>query len=304
MNNYYDIQTVKEALCGPVPSVNPLFNKDGSIDWKATANLIDYQIQHGAKAILVTQGDSLLSVLSDDETAELNKITAETVNKRAMVIGCGKIWNHAQNIQFAEYGKSIGCDLMIPVLPDWAQSVDIKLAADCFHELGKIMPLMILTNMMNGRGMPVAVYDLLEKGCGVVAVKDDTPMPYARDMGRFVRNKFAYLSGGLKTLFLQHEPYGADGYLSVFGRIFPSVSNAFWKCHSEGNREKAMEIIEKYEMPLINFWQSGGKNFDATIHGMYEAAGLGKRWRRTPYSSLTDSQMEDVREFLEKLNLI
>lgn len=304
MNKYYDISLVRENITGPVPSLNPQFNKDGSIDWKSTANIVDFLVQSGAKTILLTYGDSLLSILTDKEVLELNKLLVDTVNKRAMVIGCGRIWNFEQNSEFSKYCRDIGCDIAIPVFPDWSQSADMSLLADCFLELGKIMPLMILTNMLNGRGMPVGVYDKLSADCGVVAVKDDTAMPYGREMGVHIRDKFAYLSGGTKNLFLSHVPYGADGYLSVFARVFPEVSNAFWQSYSEGKYKEAMDVIEKYEFPLLKFWQADGKQFDATIHGMYEIAGLGQRYRRAPYSSLNDCQMEQVREFLQKLNLI
>lgn len=304
MNKYYDLSLVKERISGAIPSLNPMFNKDGSIDWVSTANILDFFVQSGAKTILLTYGDSLLSILTDKEVAELNKFAAETVGGRAMVIGCGKIWNFEQNLEFAEYCREIGCDVFIPVFPDWTHSADMNLMAECFKKLGKIMPLMILTNMLNGRGMPVGVYDKLDIDSGVVAIKDDTPMPYGREMGIHIKDKFAYLSGGTKSFFLSHAPYGADGYLSVFARIFPEVSNAFWENYSNGNYKEAMDIVSKYELPLLDFWQSDGKQFDATIRGMYEVAGLGKRYRRAPYSSLNDAQMEQVRDFLQKLGLI
>ncbi len=41
-------------------------------------------------------------------------------------------------------------------------------------------------------------------------------------------------------------------------------------------------------------------SFDAGLHGMLEITGLGKRYRRAPYPSLTDEQMGALREFLDK----
>lgn len=90
MNKYYDVSLVREVMTGPVPSLNTPFNKDGSLDWANMGKLLDFQIANGAKSILITQGDSCLSNLSDQETAELVKFVVETVTKRAMVIGGGR----------------------------------------------------------------------------------------------------------------------------------------------------------------------------------------------------------------------
>ena len=48
---------------------------------------------------------------------------------------------------------------------------------------------------------------------------------------------------------------------------------------------------------------ANGMHFSAAIQGMYEVAGLGSRWRRSPYSSLTDAQMEILRQFLAERGL-
>ena len=304
MNKYYDISLVQEVMTGPVPSLNTLFNKDGSLDWTNMGTLLDFQIANGAKSILITQGDSCLSNLTDQETADLVKFVVETVNKRAMVIGGGKIWCHSKNLEFAEYCREIGCDVLLPVLPDWAQSLDINLAVDCYKELGKIMPIMMMTNLMNGRGIPLGIYDMLEPDCGIVAVKDDTAMPYGRDMGVRIKDKFVFFSGGGKHFFLSHAPYGCKSYLSSFGRMLPEISNRFWECYSTGRLQEAYDVVTTYEVPLMNFWHSGGRHFDATFRAMYEILGLGQRWRRTPYSSYTDEQMEELRAFMQSLKLI
>ncbi len=40
------------------------------------------------------------------------------------------------------------------------------------------------------------------------------------------------------------------------------------------------------------------------MHGVLELAGFGKRYRRPPYHSLTDEQMEDLAAFLKKKNFL
>ena len=98
--------------------------------------------------------------------------------------------------------------------------------------------------------------------------------------------------------------YGADGYLSVYARMYPQVSNAFWNAYTTGNMKEAVELVEKYDVALFaDFIAKYKLNFSAVIQGMYEVAGLGQRWRRAPYSSLSDSQMELLRQFLAERGL-
>ena len=57
-------------------------------------------------------------------------------------------------------------------------------------------------------------------------------------------------------------------------------------------------------MPPIDFLGAmrGGSN--AAIHGIYKIFGLCKRWRRPPYYSLDDEEVEAVRGFLQQLGVM
>lgn len=297
---YKDAATVREALSSPVPSVNPVFCENGDIDWEKTKGLIDFFIETGSKALLITYGDSLLSVLDDEEIYQLNKLMTDTAAGRAMTIACGGCWDLKRHKALAEAMKDAGADLYIPYFPDWAQSADAALLTGCFKEIGKIMPVMLLT-AMGGRGIPYQVFDALSPNDGIFAVKNDTPMPYSKELGYRIRDKFAYLSGGTASFFLEEYPYGADGYLSVYARCFPEVSDLFWKTFKENGIKESAAVIEKYELPVRRFWDKA--HFAAVTHAMQEIAGVGSRYRRTPYSSLTDAQMEELKALLCGLNV-
>jgi hypothetical protein len=45
-------------------------------------------------------------------------------------------------------------------------------------------------------------------------------------------------------------------------------------------------------------------SFDAGIHGLSEIVGNHGRWRRRPYHSLTDAQMEDLRSVVQSLGVL
>lgn len=179
-SEFYEVERVREALRGPVPSVTPQFFKSGEIDWKATGNVIEAMLAGGAKSLLITNGDSLLTILTDEETMELNRFVAEAAGKRAMVIACSKTWCQSQMLDYAAACREYGCDLVIPFVPDWCQSADGEELTVCFREIGQVMPVMLLTNMCNGRGIPYSTIDALSPQDGIVAIKDDMAAPYGK----------------------------------------------------------------------------------------------------------------------------
>lgn len=303
-SKFYDVACVKETIhAAPVPSITPIFFESGEIDWKSTATMLENQIAGGAKALLVTYGDSLLHILSDAETIELNRFVAQVSNGRAMVIACSKDWNHTQMKEFAQKSKDDGCDLILPWYPNWCGGLGNEALVTCLKELGQVMPMMLLSCLKGGLSR-TAVLDKLSADEGLVAIKDDVGQPYGKNLLPYIRDKMAYLSGGRAFNFMDTAAYGADGYLSVYARMYPSVSNAFWKAYTSGNIPEAIALVEKYDIALFNDFIAGnGLDFSAVIQGMYETAGVGSRWRRFPYTSLNDEQMEKLKAFLQEKGL-
>lgn len=301
---YYDVEVVREAITGAVPSISTSFHENGEMDWEAIGRNVDFLIDSGAKTLLLTYGDSVLSILTDREIFELTKYVVEKANHRAMVIGCGKKWCLSQTLEFANACAEVGCDVVIPFPPDWAQHADTNMLLKYYEAVAEKMPVMVLTNLMNGRGTPLEMFERIHAGSGIVAVKDDAPSPYGRRLGSIVRDKMAYLSGGTMEGFLNVFAYGADGYLSVFFRAFPEVDQKFWSAYTEGRLRDAVAVIDQYEIPFFKWCSANGAHFDAGIRGMIEIAGIAKRFCRIPYSYLSDAQIDALRQFLEEKGLV
>ena len=301
---YYDVAAVREALTGAVPSVGAVFYENGDLDLPSLRKYVDFLIETGSKSLLLTFGDSLLSVLDDQETLELTKAVVDAADHRAMVIGCGKQWSLRQSEAFARDCVDMGCDVVIPVPHDWQQHCGTDLLTAYFAAIGRIAPTMILSNLMCGRPIPVCVYDNLGADSGVVAVKDDAPHPYGIDAMSHFRDNMAVLSGGTMKFFLTQQPYGADGYLSIYARCFPQVEKPFRTAYEAGNFAECARIIEKHEISFFRWCAANGAHFDAGIRGMIELAGQAKRWTRAPYSQLTDAQMDSLRGYLQETGVL
>ena len=60
-------------------------------------------------------------------------------------------------------------------------------------------------------------------------------------------------------------------------------------------------MIGIYDHPWFEFSEREDGQFDAMFHATQEIYGIGGRWRRTPYHSFADEQMERLRAFYQGL---
>ena len=97
---------------------------------------------------------------------------------------------------------------------------------------------------------------------------------------------------------------GADGYLSTFITFKPEIAWRYSSAIEHGDLKAATAVIRDYDMPLFDYITKVQGGFDAAMHGIYELFGLAKRYRRTPYHSLTDDQMEQLADFLKRKGLL
>ena len=290
-----DQDAVREALTGPVTSISVPFIQDGSIDYVSLRRCLDFYIANGSKAMILTNGDSLYSLLSDQEVAEVTKVVVEQTARRALVVAADRQWGTPQEAEFARFCRQTGADLLMVLPPNWVNSCTLASLVDHYSEIAKHCPVMLVTNLF--RDFPLAqslsviemVRDRVE---GVVAVKDDLAGEFARKMAVRVHDKWAVISAGHKGNFLDLRAYGCDGYFSTFSRSHPTIGHQFWAAVKAQDWTTAHSFIRNHDMPFFDIIRAQPGGYDAAIHAALELAGLAQRWRRKPYYSLNDAEME------------
>lgn len=292
-------EEVKAALTGPVASVSTPFLQDGSIDWRSLRRMVDFIIENGGRTVLLTCGDSLYTILTDDEIAEVTRVVVEQTRKRAMTVAAGNWWL-GKSVAFARFLREIGVDLYMPLPPDWAGSCSNDGLITYFATIAQEMPVMLVTSL-GGRPLPIPVIEHLHASqAQIMAVKDDICGAYGKRLVSLVQDRWSYLSGGRKINHLDTMPYGATGYLSVYMRFLPVVAHRYWQAISNKDLEGAVYVIKTYDIPFMeNLVTATGLHFDALIHAALEVFDLAERWRRNPYVSASDQQMEQIRHFLK-----
>jgi 4-hydroxy-tetrahydrodipicolinate synthase len=298
---------VRAALSGPWPSVRTPFTCRGEIDFDALRRNIDLVIQAKAKAVVLTWGDSLYSVLSDDEIAQLTKTLVQYVNRHALVVAATGTWWTGKAVDFAKYCVEIGADMLMVLPPDWAHSTTVDTLVAHYRAVTEHIPVMLVTNYLGPRGVGFGLElcrRLYDEVPGVVALKDDLGGEFIRKVSLMTHDRWALSAGGQKQNHLLMLPYGVDGYLSTFMNFKPEIAWRYWKAIEVQDLRAARDIIRDYDMPLFDFLVKSEGSFDAALHGVYELYGLAKRYRRPPYYTLTDKQMEDLAQFLHKAKIL
>jgi len=300
-DTFKDANPYRKGLTGPVVSVRTPFDRNGNIDYDALKQQIDFSIDGGANAIILTYGDSLFSLLSDDEIADVTRKCAWFVKKRVMLVAATGQWPTAKTREFARYAAKTGADMLMVLPPDWAGSCTVDTLINHYSAAGEHIPVMVVDNYLGSRPAfaLVVIKALYDNVPAVVALKDDVTGTLVRQISLMTHDKWALIAGGQKQNHINMLPYGVDGYFSLMTTFYPEIARKYWNAIQNNRMGEAMIYVKDYDMPVFNYLLTLEGGFDAGMHGMLELTGLGKRYRRAPYYSLTDSQMEKMKDFLK-----
>ena len=298
-------QELRGLVTGPVMSVHTPFTRDGAIDYGSLRGLVERGIEAGSTTMLLTYGDSLFSLLTDDEVAAVTRVVAEQTAGRAAVVAADRIWWTGKTVEFARYAREVGADVLMVLPPDWAGSCTADSFVAHYAAVAVEIPVMVVTNAFSrSQAMGLEVLRRLRDDVpGVIAIKDDLVGVFARKMAILLRGHWSIISGGQKQNHFDLIHYGCDGYLSTFVTFAPHVTQAYWQAVQTEDWVEAARIIREYDMPYFDYVLDVIGGFDASLHGTFEHFGLSQRWRRPPYHSLTDEQMEQLSQLFLDLNL-
>ena len=301
-----DSADFRHHTTGPVVSINTPFLRNDDLDYQGLRNLIEFTIDAGVRTILYTPGDSLYAVLTEAEIAELTAFTARVIDKRAMFIAGAGIWSTRQAAAFGRYASEAGADAMI-VAPAERQ-MTVEELVTYYRTVSDTIPCFILSAGLASVGLQGAlktVEILVDKVPGIVGMKEDFGPEFIRKACLITHGKWALFAGGQKQTHMDMLPYGCDGYMSTFAKFKPDIAHAYWSAIEDNDLNKAVGVIERYDMPLFEYLYSafpaGG---DAGQHALLELFGICGRWRRKPLPDLTGEDMEKLKAYLIESSLL
>lgn len=224
------------------------FNEDGSIDWGALSNIIEYQISNGTDYIVALGTTAETPTLSKQEKTEVARFIVERVNGRIPVVkGVGG----NNTLEVAEEMRSCdttGISAFLSVTPYYNKPTQEGLYRH-FYALSQASPLPIILYNVPGRtGMNMSAETTLRlaRDCkNIIAIKEASgDLNQIKSIIDGAPEGFQVISGD-DAVTTDVISMGGVGVISVFGNAFPGQMSWLVKHALNGDALNARKQMEE-----------------------------------------------------------
>ena len=240
---------MRKAWQGSIVAIVTPFNIDGSIDYTAFDNLIEFHVENETDGIVVCGTTGEAATLNKEEYANLIKHTVEKVNKRIPVIAGTGTNSTSEAIENSCLAESLGVDGILVVAPYYNKPSRNGLK-DYFTQISKAVSVPIILYNVPGRtacNIPVdLVVELANELENVVGIKEASGN--LEQLACLLKDKpsdFMVFSGD-DALAFQAVCMGADGVISVIANIIPKEFHTLMNAAEKGDLNQARAIYFKY----------------------------------------------------------
>jgi 4-hydroxy-tetrahydrodipicolinate synthase len=222
--------------------------RQGRVDYKSLGNLIEFQIEGGADAIIVcgTTGEAPSLTIAEQES--VIKFAIRSSNGRIPVIagvGCNDV---KKAIRLSEYASSEGADGLLAVTPYYNKGTEDGILKYYEGISNASVCGVIAYNVPTRTGYSItpSLYGkLCDEGfiCGIKEAKND--MAEVARTFEICGNRASVYSGN-DNLLLPFLSLGGAGCISVASNIVPKVMKEIYSLYVCGEREKSIELFFEY----------------------------------------------------------
>ncbi|MBQ9431873.1 MAG: 4-hydroxy-tetrahydrodipicolinate synthase [Kiritimatiellae bacterium] len=231
-------------LSGTFTALITPFNQDGTVDFKALNDLVEWQVENGVEGIspVGTTGES--PTLTPKEHLEVIKATVETAAGRVKIIAGTGSNSTAEALEFTAEAKELGVDATLQVTPYYNKPN----AEGLYRHFSKVAELgvpVVLYNVpgRSGKEIPLDVVARLSANPMIAAIKEAAG---SVERVSAIRNlcDLTVLSGD-DSLALPMISVGASGVISVASNLIPKTMSDFIRTALVGDMPAAREQHRK-----------------------------------------------------------
>ena len=290
-----------KALIGMGVALVTPFKQDGSVDYKALARVVEYNISNGTDYLVIsgTTGESV-TITKDEKAAIVQTIIKTNAGRLPLVIGIGGNNTAAviDELQSTDLSPFVA---VLSVSPYYSKPTQEGLYQH-FKAVADASSIPVILYNVPGRTSknmePETSLRLARDVNNIIAIKEAGNSPEQYKI--LIENKptdFLVISGD-DDLVLDVVLQGGSGVISVIGQALVKDFSEMIHFGLKGNRDAA-KTIEKKVMPLIGliFEENNPAGIKAVLHQL----GLCEDLVRLPLVAATDDLKYKISKALENL---
>lgn len=250
------------------PIITPYF-EDGSINWQAQAEIIDYLIDHGVHGLITGGSTGENYSQSIEERLQIAKFAKDQMKDRLpLVVGTGAMLT-AESIALASGAKELGADALLLASPPYSVPTDQENALNALAiDKAANLPIM-LYNYPHRTGTMMGPEFLDRVGrsrnfCGIKESSGDINRVHvmARDYPHIS------LGCGMDDQALEFFAWGAPFWVCGGSNFLPREHIALYEaCVLRGDFAMGRRIMSAL-LPLMRTLEQGGKFIQTIKHGV------------------------------------
>ncbi|MGE5387076.1 MAG: 4-hydroxy-tetrahydrodipicolinate synthase [Betaproteobacteria bacterium] len=231
-------------ISGSIVAIVTPMQEDGSLDYPALKNLIDFHVREGSDGIVVvgTTGES--PTVAVEEHCELIRFTVEHAAGRLPVIAGTGGNSTAEAIELTRFAKKAGAQAALSVVPYYNKPTQEGLYRH-FKTIAEAVDIPVILYNVPGRTVADMANDTvlrLAEVPGIVGIKDATGnIDRASDLIARAPKDFALYSGDdmtcMATILL-----GYHGTISVTANVAPRLMHEMCVAAAAGDGRRAREL--------------------------------------------------------------
>ncbi len=285
---------MKPYWSGVFPAITTQINRDGSINFEATAAHIEVLLASGVSGMVMLGSLGENQMLDSDEKRHVLDMAVQIIEGRVPVL-CGVAETSTEAaVRFVQDGEKIGADgyMIMPAMcyktPDPAETLaHLRTAAKATG-----LPIMVYNNPISyGNDITPEMFAELAKVKNLVALKESSgDTRRITDLHRVCGDRYALFTG-VDPLALESAILGIDGWVAGTGIAFPAENQYLWELMQRGDWEKARAIY-RWFTPLLHL--DTHVKFVQYIKLCVQECGLGAEWTRAPRLPLSGAERKRV----------
>lgn len=234
----------KTIFTGAGVAIVTPFSADGSVNYNALGNLIEFQIENGTDAVIICGTTGEASTLTDEEQISVIKYTVDKVAGRIPVIAGAGSNDSAHGLKLCKACEDVGADGLLIVTPYYNKTTQ-KGLVKYYTDIANTVSLPVIMYNIAGRtGLNIApkTVEQLAEIDNIVAIKEASgSLSQVADIAARCGDKLDIYSGNDDQV-LPVLSLGGKGVISVLSNIAPKYTHDMVASYLGGDTAKATKM--------------------------------------------------------------